>query len=43
VTRAGALIAECEKCDHASFKTGGNRSFAPPKRARADALFRKAG
>ena len=42
VTKAGALIADCEKCGHTSFKTGWNRSFAPPSRARAAAAFRKA-
>lgn len=43
VTKAGALIAECEKCGHASFKTGWNRSFASPARAKAEAVFEKAG
>jgi ribosomal protein L37AE/L43A len=42
VTKAGALIAECEKCGQASFKTGWNRSFAAPSRAKADAVFQKA-
>ena len=44
VTRAGGIIADCEKCGHTSFKTGWNRSFAtPPSRAKADAVFQKAG
>ena len=43
VTKAGALIAECEKCGHTSFKTGWNRSFDAPARAKADAVFEKAG
>jgi ribosomal protein L37AE/L43A len=41
VTRAGALIADCEKCGQTSFKTGWNRSFAQPSRAKADAVFQK--
>lgn len=42
-TKAGALIAACEKCGHSSFKTGWNRSFAQPQpRAKADAAFQKA-
>jgi ribosomal protein L37AE/L43A len=41
-TKAGALITECEKCGNPSFKTGWNRSFALPSRAKADALFEKA-
>jgi ribosomal protein L37AE/L43A len=44
VTKAGAIIADCDKCGHTSFKTGWNRSFAPPpSRAKADTAFRKAG
>ncbi len=41
VTKAGALIAGCEKCGHTSFKTGWNRSFAAPSRAKAEAVFQK--
>jgi len=41
VMKAGALIAECEKCGQTSFKTGWNRSFAAPSRAKADAVFQK--
>jgi len=41
VTKAGALINECEKCGHTSFKTGWNRSFVDAPRAAADALFEK--
>ena len=41
VTRAGALIGECEKCGSSSFKTGWNRSFVPPT-LEADAVFEKA-
>ena len=34
VTKAGALINECEKCGHTSFKTGWNRSFVDASRER---------
>jgi len=43
VTRAGALIAECEKCGSVSFKTGWNRTYAAPSRAKADAPFEEVG
>jgi ribosomal protein L37AE/L43A len=39
--RAGALIAECDKCGHPSFKTGWNIAFARPGRAEAEAVFQK--
>jgi len=43
VTRAGALISECEKCGSPSFKTGWNSWAARPSRPQAEALFRKTG
>jgi ribosomal protein L37AE/L43A len=42
VTRAGALIGECEKCGSASFKTGWNRSFARRSGPERSAVFEKA-
>jgi ribosomal protein L37AE/L43A len=36
--KAGALINDCEKCGHASFRTGWNVPFRSA-RAQADALF----
>jgi len=38
VTKAGALINECEKCGHTSFKTGWNRSFVDAPRAAGRAV-----
>ena len=42
VTRAGALISECEKCGSPSFKTGWNITFKRSPQSEANAVFDKA-
>jgi ribosomal protein L37AE/L43A len=39
--KPGALITECEKCGHPSFKTGWDMSLVCPGRAEAEAVFQK--
>jgi len=42
VTRAGALISECEKCGSPSFKTGWSITFKRSPQSEANAVFDKA-